>query len=74
MILNDISASFIFEGAVMIFTALLSVAFLDRRIRKHMWLGMVMVVVGLVVVGLADVVFGNHGQKERNRIITGNNL
>ncbi|XP_060596006.1 solute carrier family 35 member F6-like [Ruditapes philippinarum] len=47
------------RGAVIIFTALLSVAFLGRVIRKHMWVGMFTVLLGLLLVGLADIVFGS---------------
>ena len=57
----------------MIFTALLSVVFLGQRIRGYMWLGMSLVVAGLVLVGLSDIVFHTAGQtgKDVNSIITG---
>ena len=59
-------------GAVIIFTALLSVAFLGRVIKKHMWVGMFTVIVGLILVGLADIVFGSHDNKtDTNGIIAG---
>ena len=61
------------SGAVIVFTALLSVAFLGRVIKKHMWAGMFTVIVGLVLVGLADIVFGKHNDKnDTNGIIAGN--
>lgn len=53
-------------GAVIIFTALLSVAFLGRVIKKHMWVGMFTVLVGLLLVGLADIVFGSKDDPHTN--------
>ena len=60
------------RGAIIVFTALLSVAFLRRSIKQKSWLGIACVVVGLVLVGVSDIVFstpvGDHGP---NAIITG---
>lgn len=51
------AASFqMLRGSVIIFTGLLSVAFLGTRLRLMHWSGMIAVIVGLVVVGLADYV------------------
>ena len=36
------------------FTALMSVTFLRRKIERYMWLGILLVILGLVSVGLAD--------------------
>lgn len=56
----------------MIFTALLSVAFLGRKIYRSMWLGMSLVVIGLALVGIADIVFHTSSSNEPvNNIITG---
>lgn len=63
------------RGAVMIFTALLSVTFLRRVIRRYMWVGMGIVIVGLVCVGIADVLFDTQAEiTDRNGIITGDLL
>ncbi|CAD5123218.1 DgyrCDS11579 [Dimorphilus gyrociliatus] len=65
------------RGSVMIFTALLSVAFLGRKIRSFMWFGMVVVLVGLVLVGLSDVVFrksSSERSSDVNGIISGDLL
>ena len=43
---------------MIVFTALLSVTFLNRKIQRFMWLGILFVVLGLVVVGIADVFGG----------------
>lgn len=58
----------------MIFTALLSVIFLGRIIRRHMWLGMLTVLLGLVTVGVSDMVFGNNDTSDKNGIIAGTQL
>lgn len=62
------------RGAVMIFTALLSVIFLGRKIHSHMWLGMFTVLIGLVTVGVSDIVFGNDDKSDKNGIIAGDLL
>eukprot|EP00118_Oscarella_pearsei_P006777 m.31299 g.31299 ORF g.31299 m.31299 type:complete len:400 (+) comp31478_c0_seq4:19-1218(+) len=46
------------RGSVIIFTGLLSVAFLRNRLRLHHWLGILVVIIGLVVIGVSDVVAG----------------
>lgn len=61
------------RGAVVIFTGLLSVAFLNRRLRVYQWWGIFLVFLGLIVVGLADVIAPPSDQKSQNinNIITG---
>ena len=60
------------RGAIIVFTALLSVAFLRRSIANKSWFGIACVVAGLVLVGVSDIVFSSkdssHGP---NAIITG---
>ncbi|CAG2235018.1 Solute carrier family 35 member F6 [Mytilus edulis] len=60
--------------AVIIFTALLSVAFLGRTIRAQMWIGIVSVIVGLAVVGVSDIIFNTDKNKDTNGIIAGDLL
>uniref|UniRef100_A0A131XCH7 Putative solute carrier family 35 member f6 n=1 Tax=Hyalomma excavatum TaxID=257692 RepID=A0A131XCH7_9ACAR len=63
------------RGAVIIFTGLLSVAFLGRRLRTYEWIGILTVMCGLVVVGLSDILFpDSHATKGPNSIITGDLL
>ncbi|XP_033763645.1 solute carrier family 35 member F6-like isoform X2 [Pecten maximus] len=62
------------RGAVIIFTALLSVAFLGHNIKARMWAGMITVILGLGVVGVSDVVFGDKKSKDINGIIAGDLL
>ena len=45
------------SGSVCVFTGLLSVAFLGRTILAYMWIGIGTLMLGLVLIGLADAVF-----------------
>lgn len=63
------------RGAVIIFTALLSVAFLGSTIRKVMWTGIFIILVGLALVGVSDIIFGqSDAQTDTNGIIAGDLL
>lgn len=63
------------SGSVIIFVALLSVGFLDRRLVRREWTGIFFVIIGLAVVGLADFVSNNADRSySRNNIITGDLL
>ncbi|XP_033642637.1 solute carrier family 35 member F6-like [Asterias rubens] len=62
------------RGAVVIFTGLLSVAFLHRKLLVHHWLGMLCVLLGLILVGLADIDELESGDHDINSIITGDLL
>ncbi|NXT88725.1 S35F6 protein, partial [Anhinga rufa] len=71
--LNMTSASSfqMLRGSVIIFTGLLSVAFLGRKLELSQWLGVLVTIVGLVVVGLADL-HSSHDQKHKlSEVITG---
>lgn len=60
------------RGAVIIFTGLLSVAFLGRRLAPNQWIGIFITILGLVVVGLADFISGNKDDSHRlSDVITG---
>lgn len=65
-----------FRGAVIVFVGILSVGFLDRVLKRREWTGILMVIIGLTIVGLADFLnkepsTDNHG---KNDIITGDLL
>ena len=52
------AASFqMLRGSVIIFTGLLSVAFLKTRLKAYQWTGMFMVILGLIIVGVGDYIF-----------------
>lgn len=64
-----------FRGAVIIFVALLSVAFLNRRLVAREWTGIFIIVLGLAMVGAADMLVSSDNSKHsRNDIITGDLL
>lgn len=46
-------------------------AFLGSRLQGFRWLGMGFVTVGLVIVGVTDLIFGNSSKDDVNGIITG---
>jgi len=77
--MTDASSFQMLRGAVIVFTALLSVTFLNRKIRRFMWVGILFVVLGLVVVGIADVYYqppgsATGGYSDTNLVITGDLL
>ncbi|KAG8445916.1 hypothetical protein GDO86_010638 [Hymenochirus boettgeri] len=62
------------RGAVIIFTGLLSVAFLGRKLEWNQWLGIFITIAGLVIVGLADLLSGPSSGKNLSDVITGDLL
>ena len=72
MTITSLISSFqMLRGAVIVFTALLSVAFLRRFIIAKAWLGIAFVICGLATVGISDVVFNSTTEYGPNMIITG---
>ncbi|XP_003744054.1 solute carrier family 35 member F6 [Galendromus occidentalis] len=69
------------RGAVIIFTGIFSMVFLKAKLHRFKWLGIVLVLVGLIVVGVSDILHadadakalgGNtEGQKSSSAVITG---
>lgn len=47
-------------------------AFLGSRLQGFRWFGMGFVTVGLVIVGVSDIIFDNNPKDDLNGIITGN--
>ncbi|XP_030638281.1 solute carrier family 35 member F6 [Chanos chanos] len=75
--LNMTSASSfqMLRGAVIIFTGLLSVAFLGRRLQASQWVGILVTILGLVIVGLADFVSDKGDDSHKlSEVITGDLL
>jgi len=72
--LTSASSFQMLRGAVIIFTGLLSVGFLNATLQGFKWLGMGLVTMGLVVVGVSDIYFDNQPNDDINGIITGNLL
>ena len=71
--LNMTSASSfqMLRGSVIIFTGLLSVAFLGRRLELSQWLGILLTIAGLVLVGLADLRSAHDPKHKLSEVITG---
>jgi drug/metabolite transporter (DMT)-like permease len=61
------------SGALVIFTALLSVAFLHRTMKRYEWFGIAILTLGLVIVGVGDYLFNGdaRSQNDANSIVTG---
>ncbi|KAK3915012.1 Solute carrier family 35 member F6 [Frankliniella fusca] len=63
------------RGSVIVFVALLSMAFLDRKLRGVEWMGIFFVISGLTVVGVCDFIsVSSTEHKDTNSIITGDLL
>ncbi|CAG9767731.1 unnamed protein product [Ceutorhynchus assimilis] len=64
-----------FRGSVIVFVGLLSVAFLNRTLKKQEWVGILFVILGLAVVGVADFASKDSSENHnKNDIITGDLL
>lgn len=64
-----------FRGAVIIFVALLSIAFLQRRLVIREWTGIFIIVIGLALVGVSDMLTSSDSSEHtQNEIITGDLL
>lgn len=59
-------------GAVIVFTGLLSVAFLDRHLKIYEWTGIFIVILGLGCVGVSDIINPDSSENfSTNSLITG---
>nr|CAB3266247.1 solute carrier family 35 member F6-like [Phallusia mammillata] len=59
------------RGAIIVFTALLSVAFLGSVIKRRAWFGIFLTIIGLALVGISDIVFSSSDEYGPNEILTG---
>lgn len=53
-----------FSGAVIVFTGVLSMIFLRTRLQAFRWVGIAFIVIGLLIVGVADVMFSGDEKTE----------
>ncbi|KRZ97915.1 Solute carrier family 35 member F6 [Trichinella sp. T8] len=62
------------RGATVIFTGIFSVAFLGMTLAVFKWIGMFLVLCGLIVVGVSDMMFSSSSAEisDPNRMISGN--
>lgn len=73
--LTYVSSFQMFRGSIIVFVAILSTTFLEKRINKREWFGIVSVIIGLVIVGVTDALYQTRGEsKGRNSLITGDLL
>lgn len=63
------------RGAVIVFTGILSVGFLDKKLGAQKWSGIGLVILGLTLVGITDFITNDGDQKQDpNSVITGDLL
>lgn len=61
------------RGAAIIFTAILSMGFLNRKLGSREWIGIIMVIIGLALVGISDITM-EKSYISTNSILTGDLL
>ena len=59
---------------MIVFVALLSVGFLQRKIQCREWIGIVIVITGLIIVGISDFMFNKDINVDTNSVITGGEI
>lgn len=62
------------RGAVIVFTGILSIAFLNRKLGIQEWIGIGFVIVGLAFVGVSDLLTGDTNGRDTNSVLTGDLL
>ncbi|XP_014222950.1 solute carrier family 35 member F6 [Trichogramma pretiosum] len=62
------------RGAVIVFTGLLSVGFLNKKLILREWLGILFVILGLLLVGLSDFLTMSDQKVNKNGVLTGDLL
>ncbi|EYC06754.1 hypothetical protein Y032_0074g878 [Ancylostoma ceylanicum] len=62
------------RGALIVCTGLLSIFMVAAKIPGFKWMGMLLVVMGLVVVGVTDILCGDHVEHSKQDIIVGDVL
>ena len=62
------------RGAVIVFTGILSVGFLNKKLVTREWSGIALVIAGLAIVGGSDLVKNNDSDVSVNSILTGDLL
>lgn len=54
------------RGIVVVFSAILSVIFLKAKLYYHKWVGVILILAGLSVVGLSSFIYGTGTRKFEN--------
>ncbi|KYM94989.1 Transmembrane protein C2orf18 [Cyphomyrmex costatus] len=62
------------RGSVIVFTGMLSIGFLNKKLGTREWIGISLVVIGLIFVGLSDILVMEDNDVSANSVITGDLL
>lgn len=62
------------RGAVIVFTGILSMGFLNRNLGRREWIGIVCVLIGLALVGISDIMVMKDEDVSLNSVLTGDLL
>ena len=62
------------RGAVIVFTGILSVGFLNKKLGTREWTGITLVILGLLLVGLSDFITMKDTRVNTNSVLTGDLL
>lgn len=62
------------RGSVIVFVAILSMIFLNRKLKLHEWFGIAFIITGLGLVGLSDMVAGSSSGADRTDVLIGDVL
>jgi len=62
------------RGSVIIFTGMLSIGFLNRKLGAREWTGIAFVIMGLGFVGVSDILTMEDSDMNTNSVITGDLL
>lgn len=62
------------RGSVIIFTGILSIGFLNRKLGVREWIGIGFVITGLAFVGVSDILTMENSNISANSVITGDLL
>ncbi|CRK86921.1 CLUMA_CG000742, isoform A [Clunio marinus] len=62
------------RGSVIVFVAIFSMIFLQRRLQLREWMGIGFIIIGLTCVGLSDMLGGNNSDVDRLDVLIGDSL
>lgn len=62
------------RGSVIVFTGMLSIGFLNRKLGVREWTGIGFVIIGLAFVGVSDILTMENSDISANSVITGDLL
>lgn len=72
--LTNASSFQMLRGSVIVFTGILSVGFLERKLGRREWSGILLVIIGLTCVGISDIITKDKDSFDINSILTGDML